>query len=224
MDVQGEQRPSKDTDRRGRTGPSAAQRDAVAQKGLTARYGALGTPSLLLKADGAPLASGLPADPEAAARAYLSRERALFGLSEEQVAGLERVAVNPIGKGAAVLLRQDFGDLRTAAEGLVSVGVVDGAVVSTTSSLTRGSARPAPARLTAAEAEAAARRQSGAEADAEATTELVALPVVEGARSAYQVVLLGGDHAEGVTVFVDAVTGEVLLSEDLVDHAAENPS
>ena len=121
------------------------------------------------------------------------------------------------------MLRQVFGDLRTAAEGLVSVGVVDGTVVSVTSSLTRGTAQPQPAQLSREDAERIARADGGFGDDVEAVAELVALPVVEGARSAYEVVLLGED-ADAVTSYVDAVTGEVLLAEDLVDHASDDPS
>ncbi|MDP9434522.1 MAG: M36 family metallopeptidase, partial [Actinomycetota bacterium] len=188
-----------------------------------ARFGAFGTPEVVVDA-GRPLATGLPARPEAAARAYLARERALFGLSQQQVDGLELVVVNPVGEGAAVLLRQTFGDLRTAHDGLVSVGVVGGTVVSVTSSLTRGTARPQPARLSEAQAVEVARRGTGA--DSTARAELVALPVADGARSAWQVVTVasGDGEAEGYTTYVDAVTGEVLLREDLVDHAADDPT
>jgi extracellular elastinolytic metalloproteinase len=221
VDVQGEQRGHADVDRRGRASSTAAQR--AAGKG-NARFGALGTPAVVVD-PGKPLATGLPADPEAAARAYLARERALFGLSQEQVDALEVVAVNPLGKGAAVLLRQVFGDLRTAHDGLVSVGVVGGTVVSVTSSLTKGSAQPQPARLTPQQATEVVRRAAGG-ANVLGEPELVALPVPDGARSAYQVVTGpdGEGEAEGYTTYVDAVTGEVLLREDLVDHAADDPT
>jgi hypothetical protein len=104
------------------------------------------------------------------------------GLSQEQVDSLEVVAVNPLGKGAAVLLRQVFGDLRTATTGLVSVGVVDGPSCRSTSSLTRGHGAAAGRTLTR-------RRPSSRPRDAgrlgePSTAELVALPVPEGARSA----------------------------------------
>ena len=178
----------------------------------------------MLVSPGKPLATGLPTAPEAAARAYLTRERALFGLSTLQIDALELVSVNSVGKGAAVLLRQRFGALRTAHDGLVSVGVVDGAVVSVTSSLTRGTAQPLPAVLTEEQAVELARRTTGAQGPAQ--TELVALPVPEGARSAYQVVSVpaADGEAEGFTTYVDAVTGAVLLQEDLIDHAGDDPA
>ncbi len=221
-DVQGEKRASRDSDRRGRGAPSAEQ---VRASGGKARFGTLGTPTSVSDA-GRPLATGLPADPEAAARAYLSGARALFGLSQEQVDALEVLAVNPVGAGSAVLLRQRFGDLPAAHDGLVSVGVVDGTVVSASSSLTKGSARPAPARLTEQQAVEIARREAGAGAGPAARVQLVALPVVEGARSAWEVVVMpdAEGEAEATMSYVDAVTGEVLLREDLVDHAADDPS
>jgi extracellular elastinolytic metalloproteinase len=220
VDVQGERRGHGDADRRGRASSTAAQQAAA--KGR-ARFGAFGTPEVVVDA-GRPLATGLPADPEAAARAYLARERALFGLSQEQVDALEVVAVNRLGKGAAVLLRQVFGDLRTAHDGLVSVGVVDGTVVSVTSSLTRGTAKPQAPQLTAQQAADVVRRAGAAKVLGE--PELVALPVPSGARSAWQVVTGpdGEGDAEGFTTYVDAVTGEVLLREDLVDHAVDDPT
>ena len=223
-DIQGERRGDTDADQRGKSAATAAQRAAAGRDQV--RFGALGTPEVVVSPEG-PLAAGLPADPEAAARAYLSRERALFGLSEVQLDGLELVAVNPLGRGAAVLLRQAFGDLRTAHDGMVSVGVVNGTVMSVTSSLTRGTAVPEAAQLTAAEAVAVALRDAGpGVAQTAAEPELVALPVPAGARSAYQVVTAprGDGEAEGYTTYVDAVTGEVLLREDLVDHATDDPT
>ena len=222
VDIQGEERGHRDVERRGDVAPTDSQRRAAKAE---VRFGRFGTPELVVSA-GAPLATGLPASPEAAARAYLSRERELFGLSQPQVDSLELVAANPIGQGAAVLLRQRFGDLRTAQDGLVSIGVVDGTVVSATSSLTRGTSLPQPARLTEDQAVAIARRDAGGTAaDGQAEAELVALPVAEGARSAYQVVLSpGAGEDEAFTTYVDAVDGTVLLREDLVDHASDDPS
>ena len=164
------------------------------------------------------------ADPAAAARAYLARERALFGLSPQQVDGLEVVSVNPLGKGAAVLLRQVFGDLRTAHDGLVSVGVVDGTVVSVTSSLTRGTAQPQTARLTQAQAVEIAQRDAGTEGGSTSASSSPCrsprAPARPG-RSSSPPPPRGG---EGYASYVDAVTGEVLLREDLVDHASDDPS
>ncbi|MEK8107345.1 hypothetical protein NKG94_23325 [Micromonospora sp. M12] len=73
-----------------------------------------------------PLASGLPSDPEAAARAYLAGNRDLFGMDATEVASMERVLVRPIGSGTVVTLRQRFGDLPAGPDGLVTLAVADG--------------------------------------------------------------------------------------------------
>ncbi|GAA2612586.1 M36 family metallopeptidase [Actinomadura fulvescens] len=222
-DIQAEHtmKPDKDT-RSGRIGPTAAQRGAT--EGAVVRWNRLGTPATVTRA-GAPLAAGLPNDAERAARAYLAEHRDLFGLSEQSVAALERVAVNPIGKGAAVLLRQRFGDLPAGYDGQVAVGVADGKVVSVSSTLARDAAAPAPATLVQDQAvESAARDAAMTVAAAETKrARLVAVPTPAGVRSAYQVTLIdaGGSGGEPAAVnsYVDARTGQVLIRENLVDHA-----
>src|SRR5215211_7763357 len=100
-------------DRDNRTGvaaPSAAQRAAAGKLGARVLWNSLGTPHALGPV--APgLASGLPADPEAAARKYLTDSRDLFGFDRSAVSSLERLLVQPIGTGAVVVLRQRFGSL-----------------------------------------------------------------------------------------------------------------
>ncbi|MFD0655800.1 M36 family metallopeptidase [Thermocatellispora tengchongensis] len=59
---------------------------------------------------------------------------------------------------------------------------------------------------------------------ATATTKLVsavAVPAPDGVHNAFQVTLIGGDEAEpaAYTTFVDAVSGAILVRENLVDHA-----
>jgi hypothetical protein len=61
----------------------------------------------------------------------------MFGLTDGAVKSLEKVAVNPIGDGAAVLLRRRFGELAAGYDGQVTVGVSGGEVFSVTSSLAR---------------------------------------------------------------------------------------
>ncbi|WP_225993735.1 M36 family metallopeptidase [Actinomadura rudentiformis] len=231
-DIQAEHtlKPDKDI-RAGRIAPTAAQQGAT--EGAVVRWNKLGTPATVTRA-GAPLDAGLPNDAERAARAYLTEHRDLFGLSEQSVAALERVAVNPIGKGAAVLLRQRFGNLQAGYDGQVAVGVVGGKVVSVSSTLARDSAAPAPATLSQDKAvESAARDADMAVSEAETKrTRLVAVPTPAGVRSAYQVTLIdsggshghqGDAHGEPVAVnsYVDARTGEVLIRENLVDHAED---
>ena len=72
------------------------------------------------------------------------------------VASMERVLVRPIGSGAVVTLRQRFGDLPAGPDGLVTVAVAGGTVLSVSSSLARDTGAPAPATRTAEQAYAAA--------------------------------------------------------------------
>lgn len=115
-----------------------------------------GAPGFVLAGKGEVLASGLPKDPEAAARAYLDRERAAYGLSSQDVAALEVVAVNPMGEAKVVTLRQTFGGVPAGVDGLAVVAVRDGAVsfVSSTLAPTDSAAtqRRSPATLTPAQA------------------------------------------------------------------------
>lgn len=214
--------PDKDA-RTGRLAPTGRQEGAA--RGVTVRWNKLGTPAAVTDAE--PLAGGLPGDPEKAARAYLAGHRDLFGLDAAAVGALEKVAVNPIGKGAAVLLRQRFGDLPAGYDGLVAVGVGEGEVVSVTSTLARDDAAPAPATLSQKDAVAAAGRDAGITVSDGTTRKarLVAVPTAQGVRSAYQVTLIDGTGGEpkAVTSYVDARTGSVLVRENLVDHDSDNP-
>ncbi|MFD0655799.1 hypothetical protein [Thermocatellispora tengchongensis] len=132
-DFQAEEHGKPDLDhRKGAVAPPAALRSGA---GTTIRWNTLGTPAVITAAG--PLAEGLGGDPEQAARAYLKANQALFGLSAEAVDALEKVAVNPIGQGHAVLLRQRFGDLPAGVDGLVALGVADGKIMHVTSTLSR---------------------------------------------------------------------------------------
>ncbi|WP_223166803.1 M36 family metallopeptidase [Nonomuraea sp. SYSU D8015] len=227
-DFQAEEHGKPDVDnRQGRVPPPAGVNARRAGPEAEIRWNALGTPAAVVSAE--PLAEGLGADPEQAARAYLKNNEAIFGLSAEAVDALERVAVNPIGAGHAVLLRQKFGDLPAGVDGLVAVGVVDGTIRHVTSSLSRATQAPPAAAITAQQAMEIAARDGGIDL-ATATTKQaapVAVPAPDGVHNAYQVVLIGGGDGEaaGYTTHVDAVSGAVLVRENLVDHHAdpENP-
>jgi hypothetical protein len=224
-DIQAEHtsRPDKDV-RSGTLPPTGRQRGRA--EGTAVRWNRLGTPATVTKPGGAALATGLPADAEQAARAYLTANRELFGLSADGLQALEKVAVNPIGDGAAVLLRQRFGDLPAGHDGMVALGISKGKVVSVSSSLARNTAAPAPATLDQGKAIDAASRDSGIGLAAAETKKarLVAVPTADGVRSAYQVTLIDAAGQDGepaaVTSYVDARTGQVLIRENLVDHAA----
>src|SRR5262245_17229944 len=79
LDFQKESRGHGDFDaRQGRNVPTAQQQALVAQQRAQVRWNAFGTPAVLSSAG--PLASGLPADEVAAARAYILANRELFRL------------------------------------------------------------------------------------------------------------------------------------------------
>ncbi|HEU0212699.1 MAG TPA: M36 family metallopeptidase [Jiangellaceae bacterium] len=217
----------KDKDNReGRVQPSAQQQARADEVGARARWNAYGTPAMLVST-GDPLATGLSDDPVAAAEAYVAANRDLLGLTARGAAALEVVSVAPIGDGAAVLLRQNFGGLAAGRDGLLSVGVRDGAVWHVSSSLARDAGRPAAATLSADQAARIAAEDAGVDETAVQAVELVAVPVPQGAaRAAYEVVLIGNDAGGpvGFTTYVDGRDGSVLVREDLVDHAEDNPA
>ncbi|MCW2900698.1 MAG: peptidase [Streptosporangiaceae bacterium] len=223
-DILAEHTASPDKDARaGWVAPTGRQRGQV--DGTTVRWNRLGTPASVSRPAGAALATGLPADAEQAARAYLTANRELFGLSDAAVRSLEKVAVNPIGSGSAVLLRQRFGDLQAGYDGMVVLGVTSGKVVFVSSSLARETAAPSPATLDQGKAMDSAARDAGISLSAAETkrARLVAVPTAAGARSAYQVTLIDSTGSDGqpaaVNSYVDARTGQVLVRENLVDHA-----
>jgi hypothetical protein len=174
----------------------------------------------------APLAAGLPADPAAAARAYIAANKDLLGLTQSGADALEILTVAPMGAGATVLLRQRFGDLPAAVDGMLSLGIRDGAVWHVSSSLARDGAAPAPATLSKADAEQIAIADSGAASAGVMRTELVAVPTAAGARAAYEVILganLNGADPVAYSTYIDARDGSVLVREDLVDSEVDNP-
>ena len=162
--LQGDQQAEKVVDnRQGVVAPAAPQRTQAAGPGVAARFNDLGTPAVLTGTTG-PLATGLPADPVAAATAYVEGNRDVLGLTESGAAALEVVGVNPIGDGAAVLFRQRFGDLVAGYDGLLAVGVRGGEVWHVTSSLAQDAAAPEPATLSEDEAIRIALADAGVDA------------------------------------------------------------
>ncbi|MCM0677742.1 M36 family metallopeptidase [Micromonospora phytophila] len=214
--------------RAGTVTPDARQRGLARRADEDVRWNRLGTPPALGPGR-APLATGLPTDPEAAARAYLTGQRNLFGLDAAAVRAMDRLLVRPIGDGAVVTLRQRFGDLPAGHDGLVTVAVTAGTVVAVSSSLSRDTAAPAPATLTEEQAYAAALADADLDAGAVRSHSVrsVAVPTpLDGPRAAYEVTLIGADtdHPEAFTTYVDGITGQVLVREDLVDFDSDNPS
>lgn len=218
---------SQDVDRRrGTLPPTAAQQAAARGASAAVRWNELGTPASVTSTD--VLARGLPADAEAAARAYLEGQRRLFGLDPSALASLETLAVAPIGEGAIVTLRQRVAGVPLTQGGLVTVAVRDGSVLHVSSTLTRATDELAPATLEAEAATDRALAESGLAAEeAEVLrTRRVAVPTpTAGTRSAWEVVLAEkSGHGEAFTVLIDAADGRLLVREDLVDHAEDNPA
>jgi hypothetical protein len=181
----------------------------------------------MLTSTGRPLASGLPADPAAAARAYIAANRELLGLTESGAQALEVLTVAPMGAGATVILRQRFGNLPAGVDGLLSVGLRNGSVWHVSSSLARDAAAPAPATLSKAQAEQVAKSDARLPGARILGTELVAVPTADrGARAAYEVILgedLSGADPQAYSTYVDARDGTVLVRENLVDQDLDNP-
>ncbi|HYF72801.1 MAG TPA: M36 family metallopeptidase, partial [Nocardioides sp.] len=126
-----------DLDARGSALPSAAQRTAAARLGaVDLRWNQFGTPSSILPADGV-LARATSSDPEAAARAWLSDNAAVFGMTRAAVADLEVVNDQRFAQSDAhaVLFRQRFGDLTPALASMVTVGVANGEIAYVSSSI-----------------------------------------------------------------------------------------
>ncbi len=231
----------------GSVAPTAAQLSAVSGLGATARWNRFGTPQSLIRYGGY-LATGLSRDPEAAARAFLNRNRAIFRLTTAQISALELVSEQRMAQsdGVAVLLRQRFGDLPAAVDGMVTVGVVGGRVAYASSSLAPTTAAPQAASLSAVDAWLEAAENVGRTVAGGAVTDVVtdadtgwttftvagfaqqqqarlrALPAPDGTvRAVFEVnvVDVAGGAALAYTSFVDASTGAVLVRHSQVDHS-----
>jgi extracellular elastinolytic metalloproteinase len=217
--------PKHKDNRKGTVAPSKRQRDLASSLGVRARWNDFGTAAVLAPT-GVALAEGLPTDPVAGARAYLARNRELLGLTARAAGALEVVTVAPMGAGAAVLLRQRFGDLAAGIDGLITIGLRDGKVFYVSSSLARDVSAPPPATLTAQDAARSAARDAGLDVSAVRSVDQVAVPTpLGGPRAAYRAVLIAG-AAEPVaySTYVDARDGTVLVRQDLVDHEVDNPT
>jgi hypothetical protein len=227
LDASPEGQGPRDVDNRaGVAAPSARQRSLAGRLGGRVQFNALGTPRAL--GTGKVLATGLAADPETAARQYLTRNRDLFGLDDKAVASLDAVGINKIGTGAVVLLRQRFGDLPAAHDGLVAVLVNAGTVARVTSSLSRDTSAPEPSTISTDTAVQTALSDAGLAAGQVGSADVrqVALPTpADGPRAAYEVTLTATDASLPVayTTYVDGRTNAVLVRDDLVDFDSDNP-
>src|SRR5260370_1308790 len=217
--------------------PTSQQLTAVSNLGASATWNQFGTPQSLIKYDGS-LASGLSGDPVAAALSWIRANAALFRLSDQGVNNLELLNDSPIiGTTAhAVLFRQRFGNLPATQDGLITIGIKDGTVYYVSSSAAGDGNVPATAALGPQTAWLQAAADLGHSLSISDLTagknvngwitftaaglsglqrvRLVAMPTpTNGVRPAYESIMLnvpGNGQAEAYTVFVDAVTGQVL--------------
>ena len=140
---------------------------------------------------------------------------------------LELVRTAPIGAGSAVMLRQRYGSLAAARDGLIVVAVVGGRVQYVSSSLAQDTALTNAVKLDADAAVRAAAANAGlSPSDRYGQPKLVAIPTPErGVRRVWMVQLYRpGTDPQGFASYVDAETGTVLVRDSLVDHAADNPT
>lgn len=223
-----------DVDRRAASAaPSAAQRSAASSSVANGRakgaksvtWNRFGAPATYVLDGTAPVATGLSADPERAARDFLAAERTAFGLTAAQVADVEVVGTNRIGDATVVLVRQTFGGVPAGLDGMAAIAVQDGAVRYVSSTMTPDAQAPAAATVSEDRAVAAAARSVEADASAlrSADVEEVAVPVPgEAPRRAWRVEMVV-DAETAYSVHVDAVSGEVIARENLVDADSDNP-
>ena len=181
---------------------------------------------------GTPLATGLSADPETAARAVPGRATATCSASTQpRWPTWSGCWSGRSARARSSLLRQRFGDLPAAHDGLVAVAVsrrhgAPGQLLAGP----RHRARPQPATLSAPTGVAAALRRRGADRrrrSASHDVRLVAVPTpADGPRAAYEVTLIGPTTPTTrprTPPTWTRRTGEVLVREDLVDFDSDNP-
>ncbi len=168
--------------RDGRVQPTAAQRSAAEALGATqARWNDFGTPHLLLNQKGY-LSSPRAGKAAEVARAFVADNREVFKLGAQQVASLEVLRDTPLYDAPdlvrvrdgeqpkntdvphVVMFRQSFGELTSAWDGLLTVGVQrDGRIAYVSSSVTGDDAVTGTRTLGAVEALNAASKDAGLE-------------------------------------------------------------
>jgi extracellular elastinolytic metalloproteinase len=235
-----------DADLRGpRVAPPAQRLDRVAALGASATWNRFGTPSTLTK-HGGWLATGLAGSPATAARAWIRANRTLFGLSDGAVTGLTLVNHARLRDSTAhvVSFRQRFGSLAPTEDGLITVGIRGGRVGFVSSSIAPAQGTPASATVPALAAWVTAASHVGLSITQGQLTgvgtengwttflapglsevqrvRLVAVPTPAGVRPAFEANVVDADGGEALayTVFVDAITNQVLVRRDQVDHLA----
>ena len=236
-----------DVDNRvGKVTPTAAAVSRASAIGTRVEWNRFGTPASLIN-HGGYLATGLSSNAVEAARSFIAANKVLFRLSDAGMRNLELVndSVMSGGRGHAVLFRQTFGDLAAAQDGMITVGVVDGKVAYVSSSAAGDGNAPAAAVLRPVGAWLKAANSAGVGLGAIAAdisgvrqeagwtvfdvtglsepqrSRLVALPTpTQGVRPAYETIVYqaSGGHEFAVTIFIDAVNGNVLYRTNRLQH------
>ena len=229
----------------GSVAPTATQLSRVSTLGATARWNRFGTVQSMIKY-GSFLGTGYTGDAVAVARAWLKANAVLFRMTAADVDKLELLNDQRTagGSGHAVLFRERYGNLPAAQDGLITVSVAGDKVAYVSSSAAGPQAAPPAATLSATAAWLKAAANVGrvvestslsAVTDAhgwktftvpgfaqQQRARLVAVPTPEGAaRPAYETIVLDvqGGKAQAYTVFVDAVTGAVLMRYNRVHQS-----
>ncbi|MDQ1743046.1 MAG: extracellular elastinolytic metalloproteinase [Pseudonocardiales bacterium] len=231
--------------RTGQLAPTVAQQDRVGQLGAVARFTRFGTVGSLIRY-GSYLGAGYPGDAVAVARAWLKANSVLFRMTPAEIDALHVLNDQRLagGAGHAVLFRQQYGSLPAGQDGLIDVSVTGDKVAYVSSSATGPQTAPPPAALSATAAWLKAAANVGRSVAPTALSapkvkdgwnvfsvtgfgqqqraRLVAVPTPAGqARPAYETVVLDvrGGSAQAYTVFVDAVTGAILMRYNRVNHS-----
>jgi extracellular elastinolytic metalloproteinase len=233
--------------RSGAVAPTKLQRAHAKRIKASVRWGQFGTPSSVSRR-GKFLARGVRGKTAAdAARWYLNRHKALFGLSSLSGLSVENVNRMVGSRGYAVNFRQAFGGLAATESGLVTVGVTGSAnrwrIAYVSSSLTRDRALKGTIGLSAAGAWTVAARNAGltrtianvlSQKRARGWTnlgvsglqgnqlvKLVAFPTVrDGVLKAYETIVVDAKAPLAVRTFVDATSGRILARSNLVENAS----
>ena len=237
--------PDYDT-RTGSVAPSSQQLNAVSNLGATAVWNRFGTPASLIK-HGNYLATGMPGNEVTVARNFISANRTLFRLSDQGLANLELLNDQKMarGSGHAVLFRQRFGNLPSAQDGMITVGVIGDKVAYVSSSSAGDQAAPVAATLSPVNAWLYAasnvnrivpstnisnvREENGWTMfdipgfSHPGRARLVSVPTPRnGVRPAFETVVLDvqGGKSTAYVHFIDAQNGNVIIRQNRVYRAA----
>jgi extracellular elastinolytic metalloproteinase len=233
--------------RQGRVRPTAAQRSVVSSLGAQVIWNEFGTPQSLIRYGGH-LATGLQGATAAqAARSFVEANKTLFRLSSTENLTLANSAALAGSDGHAVVFAQEFGGLRSAEGGLLTVGIEGAAdrgwsVAYASSTVTGSSGLVADPAISATEAWLRAAANVGRDVSAADVgtvkrdrawsvfavdgfshpqrARLVAVPTpVDGVRPAWETLVVDGRGAFAFQSFVDAANGAVLVRKDLVERS-----